>query len=250
MNKLKEKKIFQFLKEAYNNSYEYIKCLKFDKKHGLHLNIISLYGSIIELTSNCIILYDNGHFTSIPIIVRSILEAYVDLINLIKYPTYGYSMDLEYYYQWISLIEEALKKENPYLNLMAKSYLTNKALEKFKAEKKKLECKGYRKLHVSERFEKAEMTKEYKSVYNLLCCPTHNNIRSLIDRHCEVEKDDFIVVLHKNRTMQDEVANIDILSGILIDSTYRIHKFLNSNICAKTEDLKNKLTELRKELFY
>lgn len=81
---------FDTIKNYYERSLEELIHLaatfSFDGTHPLHANAIFLYGSIIELSSSLKPLFISEHYSAIPIILRSILEAYVDLENICRDP--------------------------------------------------------------------------------------------------------------------------------------------------------------------
>ena len=83
--------VFEFLKRAHDEFQPFSERIIFDKTHPLHRNAIALYGSIIELTGSIIVLLDRRMATGAPILLRAILEAYVDLVNLLKNKQYGYN---------------------------------------------------------------------------------------------------------------------------------------------------------------
>ncbi|MFA5321258.1 MAG: hypothetical protein WC373_01185, partial [Smithella sp.] len=77
---------FKSIKSYYQRSLDELIHLaatfSFDGTHPLHANAIFLYGSIIELSSSLNPLLISEHYSAIPVVLRSILEAYVDLENL------------------------------------------------------------------------------------------------------------------------------------------------------------------------
>lgn len=107
--------VLAFLKQAHDDFQPLAKKLQFDKTHVLHRTLIALYGSVLELTSSCILLIDNRLLPGVPVLLRAVLEAYVDLVNLAKAPRYGYAIELNYLSEWRKLLQEAKLGKNEYL---------------------------------------------------------------------------------------------------------------------------------------
>lgn len=158
----------------------------FDGTHPLHANAVSLYGSVIELSSSLIPLVKTEHFSVIPVVLRSILEAYVDLENLCKDPKYGYSLEIKYLAENLKFLKEARNENNAYLEKIAQEPDYEERISEMEAERSRLIKLGYKDLNRFERFSKAGMENEYRTIYNWLCCASHNDYRALRDRHFAV----------------------------------------------------------------
>lgn len=230
-----------FLKKAHDDFQPLSVEIVFDKTHALHRTTIALYGSILELTGASILLIDRRLITGVPILLRAILEAYVDLVNLIENARYGYNLEVAYLKEWLKLLEEAKTGKNEYLADLNKEKTLNSTIAKWADEKRKLEAKGYRALKIEGKFRLAGMEKEYRSVYNLLCNDAHNNLLALVGRHIEREQGDFSVVVYKAYTPEDSAHFVGTNVEILMRATERVHGFFKSNV-------ENKLPSYREEL--
>ena len=73
--------------------------LKFDPQRESHSAIMMLLLSIVEMSGSCILLFQNKQITTIPILLRFILEALVDLRNLTKDENYFYNMRASYLHE-------------------------------------------------------------------------------------------------------------------------------------------------------
>jgi hypothetical protein len=107
--------VFDFLKRAHDGLQPLSVRVTFDKVHPLHRNLVALYGSIIELTGAIIALVDRRLITGVPVLLRSVLEAYVDLHNLSEVPTYGYVLELGHIRECLKILHEAKTGKNEYL---------------------------------------------------------------------------------------------------------------------------------------
>lgn len=236
--------IVNFLKQAHDDVLEYIKGLSFDKTHRLHLHIILLYCSIVELTTSLIVLLDKSLGAGVPVLVRSLMEAYIDLVNLINNPKYGYGLEIKYCSEWLKVLEDAKRGRNPFLKEISNLENLDQALTEISERQKQLE-KEYKAPRVIDRFESAGMKDEYRSIYNFLCCHSHNDFRSLIDRHVEIKGDDSSVVLFKKQDFQEMLEYVILTCELLIFATEKVHEFFKSDVMPKVEELRKSLDEIR-----
>ena len=215
--------------------------LKFDSKHILHQHVVSLYGSIIEFSSTIKELYTSGHHSAIPIILRSMMEAFVDLKNLCQDPKYGYSLTINSRNESLRFLKAA--KENPqvYSELKARDPDFEQHIISLKNEVDDLKNKGNKALNIRDKFEKVCMAHEYQTTYSMLCTATHNDMRSLIERHMVIDSDTVSLEIFKEEDIDTLYELFGIASELLLRASYEIHGLLNSGE-------KNKLNSLRDEL--
>lgn len=237
----------RFLKKAHDDFQPLSVEIRFDKTHPLHRTVIALYGSILELTGSSILLVDNRLITGVPVLQRAILEAYVDLVNLTDSPKYGYYLEVSYLKEWLKILEEAKIGKNEYLKSITDEPSLDETIAKWRSEKKKLEIEGYSALRIDQKFSRAQMGKEYKSVYNMLCSDSHNNMSALIKRHVEREKGDFSIVFYKAYTPDDSAVYVGTNAEILVRATLRVHEFFKSPVKEKIEVYRKELNQLRGE---
>ncbi len=242
------KKLYGFLRRSISVCTELARALQFDKTHKWHVNLVSLYGSMLELANSICVLVEGDSPIGIPILLRSMLEAFVDFSNLKETRTYGYHMDAAHVKEWIRILEEAKRGDNPYLAEISKLPNLDNILSDYKKQLEELENKGYTPLSHFQKFDKSNQTKEYRSFYNFLCCDAHNNIRSLISRHADIAEDhsDYQLQFFPPIDLDSIVHYIDSCLGILIASTEMIHKALGSPMTSEVEQLATQLSEIRK----
>lgn len=204
--------------------------IKFDKTHLWHLNIVCLYCSIVEYSDSMHTLFKEEKVVSMPLILRSMLEAFVDLKNLCNERTYGYHMQASNLKEWLKVTREAGTLENPYLEGLASAKGFDEQTAEWEAELKDLRDKKYAPLRQDEKFAKAEMTNEYKSLYNFLCSYSHNNFRALTDRHMEISSDnsDFKVNLFPEFDPEKADNYISTAKICLIESSKLVHASLET----------------------
>ena len=240
--------LFDFLKQLHDDCIELSKTISFDKQHPRHLHLIGLYGSIIELSGCLITLIDRKMWSGVAPIFRSILEAHVELKNLQEKAEYGYFMQASYHSQWLKLLREAKKGKNPFLSEIAKIKELDSEISTHENELAGLKAKGYEPLRVINRFEKAGLINEYRSIYNFLSNDAHSNIRALINRHYEIVGNNFQVVYYNDKPIEDATIYIDSTAGALVDSTILIHEFFKTESINKVKKLAESLSKLRGKL--
>lgn len=230
--------IFEILKKSHDVAVEACESLRFDKEHPWHRNLVTLHCSLIELTGCMIILLKENGKSGVPSIFRTILETYVEFKNLLGERTYGYHMEAIYLEQWLKLLKEA-KKGNPYLTSIAKSPDLDATILRHEKEFQSLKDRKYGPLSVCDRFIRCGMEDAYRSLYNMLCNHDHPNIRALIDRHIELEKDGFCAVLYRDQPLEEFGSYIYHGCCLLNDSGIGLHKALDSNAVARIVEVNN-----------
>jgi hypothetical protein len=88
------------------------------------------------------------------------------------------------------------------------------------------------------------MEAEYKSIYNSLCCDSHNNLRSLVNRHLKLEEDNLSVVFYKAYNTDDTAIYVCIIAEILVKSTEIIHQFFNTDAQFTVREHRQELSNL------
>ncbi len=240
-------KVFAFLKTIHNEFQPLSVKIAFDKTNPRHRNVIALYGSIIELTGSIIVLLDQRMASGAPILLRAALEAYVDLVNLTKLANYGYCLEVSYLKEWLKILEEAKLGKNEYLAALTDEPTLAQSIQEWQKEKSRLEGKGFRALRIEQKFKHADMDKEYRAVYNMLCSDSHNNLRSLIARHIQREATDFEMVFYKAYTLADSAHHVGTNAEIIIRATQVVHDFFDSPVRGDILRYRKEMDRLRGE---
>lgn len=159
--------------------------LKFDGGYIGHLYTISLYATILELIDETVHLVRDGPKTGIPILTRSILEAYVDLKNATEDKTYISVIEFEWIKSWRKLMEAA-ESGNQYVSRLAGDPNFQSNIEGYQKRLDELKRDGIKPLKIFEKFKKAGLTEEYEAIYGILCPHSHGGFQALIDRHIDI----------------------------------------------------------------
>jgi len=201
------------------------------KKNKLNFTLLAIYGSLIELTG-CIITLSETHRIGIPIIFRSVLEAFVDLSNLIKDENYGYYLAFNDNEQWLKMLHEAKKGSNPYFKYYTKIPNMDEVVKEYERNYKNLRKDGYNKLTIKQKFEKADLLDLYYSVYPYLCSHSHGNIGTLIRRHADIDKSrlDYELVYYNNEPLENYMAEFSSISSTILKASVMIHEFFKTGL--------------------
>jgi hypothetical protein len=220
--------------ETYKNEIKdaqnHIEHFKFDKQDPWHRNLIALYLLLIEYSDALIYLVENEKSIAVPVVFRSLLEAYVDFKNLSEDQTYGYYMEISNAKEWLKFFEEASKNQNAYLALTASEPNLTTAIQEQNAILAELKAKGYQPLSVSDKFKRAGMIEEYKSIYNYLCIHSHNNINSFTERFFVFNdaKNDFEITLFKEQEDDEFDRYLSTGCACLRNGSHNIHAVLET----------------------
>ena len=239
-------KLLNFLKYLHDQLLAWSTDITFDKRNQADFSRIALYGTLIEFTGAIINLIENRGRIAVPSAFRSLLEASVELRNLNMNPSYIEHMYASHTKQWLDVLKEA-KKGNPYLASLKKELNLDEIIANDKKALEALRAKGKEPLKISERFKRANMVEEYRSMYNFLSCDAHSNIRALVTRHFEECGSDFNLVLYKDEPIESFVATLDSTAALLIEASIAIHKSFSSKRVANVEALLSELEAVRKQ---
>lgn len=239
------KEIFRYLNKEIEAVSDLASELKFNSTHPLHQHVISLYGSIVELSSSVKELYVACHYSAIPVVLRTILEAFVDLRNLCKDPKYGYSLTINSSNESIRFLKAAKDDENVYAEMISRDPNIDVHISNYEKQVESLKAKGSKGLNIREKFDEAGMLDEYLTIYNMLCAATHNDIRALRARHIVIEKDSFSLEFFKQEDSETMYEFLGITSELLLRATYEVHALLGSKKVEELQSLRDDLNKIR-----
>lgn len=239
MEKIRAQIIMDELKVSHDFCMDKLGEVVFDKEYPQHLYLIALCASVIEMTACVVSLIEKQLTIGVPIITRSILEAYVDIINLSSDPDYANYMRVANIKEILKLKEEKGQEGNPFLEGIINSEEIAQAKAEMSEELASFKEKGVMPLSHYKRFEMAGLLHEYRSIYNMLCTHSHNDIRALLDRHIEIDGDDFKVISYPDKPLDRMEHYLVLLVDIILDSSYRVHRALKSPALQALEE-KNK----------
>jgi hypothetical protein len=236
---------FEKLKAFHDGLLPLADALRFNKHDPVDLYRIALYGTLLELTGCMIQLMQHNGRTGVPSLFRAFLEAAVELRNLTKDAGYVDHMNASYRDQWVKVLKEAKEGTNPYLASIGTFPDLDAQIADQEKQVQELEARGKRPLKVIERFERADMVNEYRSLYNFLSCDSHSNIRALISRHIERGDNDFKVIFYKDEPIETFLATLDSTAGLLIEASLSVHEAFNSGSLLEIQKMREELNAMR-----
>lgn len=205
--------------------------LRFELAASQQAAAMALLGTVLELAHNLVMLLRQRSNSSAKVILRSLLEAYVDLRNVTRDATYLKHLQAVQLDQDLRAFRESRKpvtSTNPYF----RSFLANRQ----EAEKRAAECEaelgelkreGYGALTIRERFELAGELERYSSVYYLLCQDSHHNLKALERRHFSLEGGKPVVLFFAEDDVEHVVAEGDAVAGIVANAVADTSRLLD-----------------------
>jgi hypothetical protein len=245
-----QQNLYQFMCHLHDVALDLVKSLRFHKRHPWHLHLVSLYGTMLELLGSTCILIREGVPIGVPILLRSAVEANLDFVNLAARRRYGYYMRAAELHEWIKILREAKTGQNPFLKAIAQVPNLDDVLAQYKSDLSKLKTDGFSPLSQKEKFGRADLDAVFRSVYNFLCCHSHNNIRALVSRHINISPNqtDFQVEFYAPVNLDGLLPYIDSLCAIIMSSTETIHRVLKSDATKEVQALKKELENQRERI--
>ena len=204
--------------------------------------IVALYSSLIQFTGSMVLLVENprGHI-AVPSVLRSFLEAYVELRNLLNDSDYIDNMSAQFCEQQIKVLKEAREGNRYSLALIGDSRAKDLdvEIENYENQLKELEAKKRKPLNVKERFQRAELLQEYKSLYAWLSCDVHCNPSALMRRH--VGPDSKVVYYKEDQTPEYIDWQLAWTAEMLLDASAKIHTAFESGKIGEVEAMRRQL---------
>lgn len=213
------------LQRLYKKAFSDLRTIKFDASHPWHRGLVLFYLSIMEYTDTFIGLHLIAKSVAMPMVSRTLLEAYIDFKNLHEDPKYGFRLEAAQLKERLDTLRASKEADNPYLDGLEEFYSQEK---EWSTELDSLKSKGYKPLNQYEKFKLADKVDEYKSIYSHLCSHSHNNLSALANRYVDFSNaDDTIsLVIFENYNPDDHLHVIELVYFCLMDSSARLHATL------------------------
>ena len=201
--------------------------IRFDHQNLQQLFAVCLFARLVELATACQALLEKNALVALPMLVRSLFEADIDLRNIVTDKDYWKRMRASFLTQQLKLTKEAASANpNPFLQAIRETRTPQEDIERIENELAGLKRGGSGPICIRARAERAGHLDVYLTVYNMLCLDTHNNIRSLEDWHIEMKTtNDYHVVLCK-KDKRDLMELLTLIPGILLIQCKAISDFL------------------------
>ncbi len=194
--------------------------VQFDPNNPQQLCSIALHGTLLELSRALVALIKLREATGTPVLLRAMLEAYVDLSNLVTDDKYLHRMSAAWQKQRLRLAKAAYERgaNNPYLASITEDRELAMVIKEIQADLRRRSKEGVGELTIQARFELAGEQDRYDSVYAHLCSHGHNNLNALEDRHIERTNSEYRVVFFRPIEPTEVQRYIDTMAGIIANS--------------------------------
>lgn len=141
-----------------------------------------LYQTIIDVAHAMYIAAVNGSSIAVPTLARQLLDAHVELENVLAAPEYVDRMFLADVWHWKENLEQS-RKGNPFVASFTLSPELAEWQRDHAAQIAEYERRGVNRIDHKERFEKVGMQAEYFTVWKQLSAHIHNSMSDLRNRH-------------------------------------------------------------------
>jgi len=217
------------LKDIYAEVVDKIPLSNVDMGNPQQIYTACVYATILEIAKGSFVLAENNQTIILPILLRSMFEAYADFLNLIKEPDYFKKMYATFQKQKLSLIKSAISnKSNPFLNDTTEELDLGTEKQQLEEELKELNKEGNNPISVWDKFKDAGLRDQYQSIYWSLCLKTHNNVNALEDRHLDSNHDNPKLVIFKEDSIENYGHYLNLVEVVICNSTLEIHKMLGT----------------------
>lgn len=211
--------------------------ITYNSKNSRETIALGYYSKIIESTKAILILlkYNNLQSAIIPVF-RSLLEAAIDLENIINVD--GYTDYLHY----LGLDNKLRLSNKEYFRNKPKDYNFSELEKKYINQKNEIEerlkknyknkffRKGKINTKVSFKFKLSENMDIYDTLYWLLCTDSHNNIYSIEQAYMSMNENEELVVKPFREMNIDEIERLCDSVEIILDNAQKLmYKTLNIN---------------------
>ncbi|RME58190.1 hypothetical protein D6779_07015 [Candidatus Parcubacteria bacterium] len=212
-----------------------------------HLIIVALCCRILELIHAFLLLMENnGSMAALPGIVRSLLEAYADLINLKNDERYLAQMELAFHLtrKKIAQFSAGGSTGNPYLVSVSDEVDLEKCIKEIEGQISNCKEEGaMAHFTIEQKFRKAGLIDEYQSIYVLLCDHAHNNIRQLERRHIEIFGNRLTIHLLSETKPEELYGLVDVVGACLVGALHHVCEMRGAEVPRSADEA---LAELRK----
>jgi hypothetical protein len=207
-----------------------------DRDNPTQVASILLHVTMIELFAGCSVLAQRAYTAGIPILLRSMYEALVDLDNLTHINGYHEHFEAAGLKQLIkvgksqAVAKHFEERQRQHLAEFAARFEELKA--KAKTGKKQVV------LSIEERCKLADRTAQYESLYGFFCLDAHNNASALGDRHLsDDEAHGMTIDILGKPDMPSLVSRLSFGAHFLIESGQFVHGAFRTESKARMDAL-------------
>jgi len=205
---------------------------------------VALWGTIMEYAASLLKLIDEKSTWGIESLLRTMVEAYFDLINLSHIVNYDKRMEMNYYIEANKLEKERHQNpKNEYLSI-----IDDHSAMDFESQIQKLKEIGIQgKTSIFEKMKLANSENIYRSVYWILSQQGHNNLIALVDRHIITDQNGQPsgIEFFRPKKEQNIIVILDSTAGMLTASMKALESILEIDLKNQIEKAQAILKEIR-----
>ncbi len=172
------------LRKVIDEAHQLVDDLHFDSEKTQHVVAGALLGRVLEVAEGIYSTLEREDSGCGFILLRSLTETYVDLLNTANDPAYSEFMEAAFVEQQHKVIAKSFSKGGTSSGLSG--FSGGEAVDQLNWTRARLKELGERKikpLTIRERFERAGQSTLYDIIYVQLCWHSHANINILGNRH-------------------------------------------------------------------
>lgn len=151
--------------------------IRFEPSMNTQLYAVMLHASLVQMCGSCLSLARSDYTAGIPVILRSMFEALVDLDNVVTHAGFAERMEAANIDQFLKIVDAS--PTNPLLAGLERKH----DLAAFAAELRAERATKRGQKNLFDRCVDVGREHQYRSVYQIFCLDAHNNITALMDRH-------------------------------------------------------------------
>lgn len=214
--------------------------VRYDSAEPEQLMLMGLYGSIIDVAHSMKTLVDNQAATGVPILLRSLLEAWVELRLLHDDAEYVRQMRFLHNREWGKRLQRAASG-NSYLSLVAAHEDFERSRASHAQRVASDAAAGASRLSIEQKFTRAGLRDVYESVYSLLSDHVHSSLGALMSRHMELVDERVQLIFLRDPNPHSVKTYTSAGAEVLSDAGIRIHLRFKTGLEAPFIGLKERI---------
>ena len=203
--------------------------LTFDDKNTQAVYMCSLYSIVVELAGDSCQGVKARKELASHVLTRALLEAVVDLFNVINNPKY---ISIRFQKALVERRKKLIYLQQNEPQLISEAGRNAEYVEDVIGKIDKLRDTDIDQPNIRKRFKDAGMEGYYDTAYALLCDYTHHDASAIVNRHIGLNV----------RPLDDKgiLMLSDLIAELLLNATIAVHGFLDSDQIKVLNDLKHK----------
>jgi hypothetical protein len=223
-----------------------LKGAEINPDNNAQVQAMALHATIVELFDSCLAMAERNATAGIPVVLRSIYEALVDLDNLLTSADYVKHMEAANLEQICKLLDQA--GANPLFEGLSERVDAPSKLAEYRQRLSDLKAEGIEALRFSTRCKRVGRENEYRTMYGLFCLDSHNNMAALADRHLDEQDGKVQVNFFAEPHLPSIRQRLSFGTGFLLQSAHMIHSAFQTGQIGAIVSLEQEYEERRRRL--